>query len=133
MTDYKYSHQHNLTFRITKTSYNRNYLGTIIEIPAINVQAPTREELRKEIVISLKTYFETACDNHEKINVIFRDDLKIDDRIEAIKVICYTKVKTQESFMHYSKFKDNSKIILKSSKYIYSKVTYFFLLMFLKK
>lgn len=133
MTDYKYSHQHNLTFRITKTSYNVNYLANIIEIPAINVQAPTREELRKEILISLKMYFENACDNHEKINVIFRDDLKIDDRIEAIKVVCYTKVKTQESFMHYSKFKDKSKIILKSSKYIYSKVTYFFLLMFLKK
>ncbi|MDR4510758.1 MAG: type II toxin-antitoxin system HicB family antitoxin [Nitrososphaeraceae archaeon] len=133
MTDYKYSHHHNLTLRITKINYNGNYLASIIEIPAIKFQASTREELRKEIRISLKMYFETACDNHEKINVIFRDDLKIDDRMESIKVICFTKVKTKESFKDNTKFKNKRKIILKTSKYVYSRVTYFFLLLLLKK
>jgi len=133
MTDYKYSHHHNLTLRITQINYNGYYLASIIEIPAIKVQASTREELRKEILISLKMYFETACDNHEKINLIFRDDLKIDDRMESIKVICYTKVKRQESFKDNAKFNNKRKIILKTSKYVYSRVSYFFLLLLLKK
>lgn len=133
MPDYKYSHQHDLTFKITKINDNENYLANIIEIPAINVQASTIEDLRKEIRISLKMYFETASDYHEKINVIFIDDLKIEDRIESIKVICYTKVKTQESFMYNAKSKNKTKIILKTIKYVYSKVTYYFLLLLLKK
>lgn len=133
MTDYKYSHEHNLTFKITKIEYNGNYLAKIIEIPAINVQAPSREELRKEIRVSLKIYFETACDNHERINVLFTDDLNIDSRIKGIKVICYSKVKTHQPYVHNEGLQNKRRIVLNSIKYIYSRVTYFFLLLFLKK
>ena len=133
MTDYKYSHQHNLTFRITKTGYNEYYLANIIEIPAIIVRASSREELQKEIRVSLKLYFETACDKHEKINVIFTDDLNIYDSINRIKVICYSKVNTDRSHEDNPKSENKKRGITKSIKFIYARVTYFFLSLFLKK
>jgi hypothetical protein len=105
----------------------------MIEIPAINVQASTREELRKELRDSLKVYFESISDNHEKIKVIFNTDITIENGKECIKVICYSKIDPKISWNNKLRFNKKINLILKHLKYTFTKVSYLLLLMILKK
>jgi predicted RNase H-like HicB family nuclease len=59
-------HPHDITLKITK-GVTGVYVGQVVEIPGIIVQAETQEQLIEEFKKSLDLYFTAFPEEHDKI------------------------------------------------------------------